>query len=163
MAEKYNAVLGSTLKDAQEWVFDNAEEGAECPCCTQLARLYKRPLNSTMARGLIWLVLAAGPSRAWVPMRKTGPKWLLAAGGEFAKLAHWGLIEEQPKDPKDTEKRTSGIWRPTEKGVSFAHARIRVPKRVHLYNNIQVGWDEKLVNIQQALGKKFNYAELMGR
>jgi hypothetical protein len=162
MPEKYNVVLGATLKEAQEWLFDNVEEGAECPCCVQLARLYKRSLNSPMARLLIWLVRQHHSDARWYTIHEFPLIQGRRGGGDFAKLTYWGLIEEQPKDPEDTEKRTSGIWRPTAKGVDFAHARIRVPKRVHLYNNTQVGWDEEQVSIRQALGKKFDYHELTG-
>lgn len=154
-------LIFNTLDEARDFVFAHWEDGAQCPCCDQQVKLYKRPLNSTMARGLIWLVQQAGTNRDWVEVSQDGPKWLVKAGGEFAKLYHWGLIEEMPKDPKDTSKRTSGIWRPTFKGVQFVMLRIKVPKRVFLYNNEVQGWDDEQVNIIDALGKKFDYQELM--
>lgn len=161
MTAKYPRVLGATLDDAEQWVEDNREDGAECPCCGQLAKVYKRPLNVTMARGLIWLVREAGPARGWVEVRKVGPTWLLAAGGEFAKLAHWELIEEMPHDTDDTSKRTSGIWRPTLDGVGFVHGRVKAARRVHLFNNEVLNYDSEYITIKQALGKKFDYDELM--
>ena len=78
------------------------------------------------------------------------------------KLYHWGLIEEMAKDPGDTTRRTSGLWRPTEKGVQFVQCLLQVPKRVYLYNNEILGWDDQTVTIRDALGTKFDYAELMG-
>ena len=42
-------------------LFDNRErwlEGMECPCCNQNVKLYKRKLNSNMARFLCSLVSA---------------------------------------------------------------------------------------------------------
>jgi hypothetical protein len=150
-----------TVAEARDFVFTHWKDGTRCPCCDQKVKLYKRPLNSTMARGLIWLVQAAGANLGWVEVPQQGPKWLVKAGGEFAKLYHWGLIVERPKDPKDTHKRTSGIWRPTDKGVQFVKLQIRVPKRVFLYDNEVQGWDVRDVNIIAALGTKFDYAELM--
>lgn len=154
-------LIFESLEDARDFVFQNLEEGVQCPCCDQQAKLYKRPLNSTMARGLIWLVGESGPNLDWVGVSQDGPKWLVKAGGEFAKLAHWGLIEEMPKDPLDTTKRTSGWWRPTFKGRQFAKNTIKVPKRVHLYNNEVQGWDDETISIVDALGTKFDYRDLI--
>ena len=50
----------------------------------------------------------------------------------------------------------------TDKGIQFAMNQIRVPKRVHLYNNEVIGWDEETTCIVEAMGKHFDYAELMG-
>jgi hypothetical protein len=162
MVVKSPSFSGATLDEAREWVSENLEDGAECPCCGQLAKLYKRKLNSSMARSLIWLVRHAGPvAREWVDVAQEAPKWLLKSR-ELPKLAHWGLIEEMPKDPDDTTRRTSGTWRPTEEGVDFVYVRIKATARVHLYNNTLEGFDEdEYITIKQALGKKFDYEELM--
>ena len=155
-------VIFHTLEEARVFVLRHLDGGVQCPCCDQQAKLYKRPLNSTMVRGILWLVGETGAYRDWVAVAKDGPKWLVKAGGEFAKLAHWGLIEEMPKDPLDTTKRTSGMWRPTPKGVQFAQNNLWVPKRVHLYNNEVQGWDTEMVNVIGALGIQFNYDDLIG-
>lgn len=164
---QYQEVLGATLTHARKWLFDTVEDGAKCPCCQQLAKLYKRNLNSGMARSLVWLVRQSNANKVnglspagWVYLGKEAPAWLLRTK-ELATTRHWGLVELKPRDPEDTARRTSGIWRPTEKGVDFVHCRLRVPKRVHLYDNIQCGWSEEHVSVVEALGTKFDYASLM--
>jgi|TARA_R110000823_G_scaffold265778_2_gene385649 hypothetical protein len=129
-----------------------------CPCCKQRCKIYKRKLNATMARGLLWLVRKSGDDRDWVNIQE-GPLWLLRTK-ELPTTGHWGLVEKRPN--KDTTKRTSGIWRPTPQGIAFARGEIEVISHVHLYNNVayDVGHTER-IGIIDALGDKFDYQELM--
>jgi hypothetical protein len=147
------------LSEAQEEVRDHLAKGNACPCCGQHAKMYKRLLSSTMARGLIWLVGEATPDRNWVNVSEDGPRWLVKVGGTLATLAHWGLIEDKPN--KDTTKRTSGIWRPTKEGVEFAFGHSEVPSHCVLYNNSPIDWVARRADIIKALGKKFDYQEMM--
>lgn len=158
-AQRTESELKSLVRDGL-----HSREGTECPVCGQTCRVYRRPLNSTMARGLLWLLTEVRseihPTRIWVDIRSSAPRWLVAAGGEFAKLRHWGLIEQMPYE--GTDKLASGTWRITEKGLRFALKHFKIPKRVYLFNNTIEGWSEDRVDIQEALGTKFNYAELLG-
>jgi hypothetical protein len=81
-------------------------------------------------------------------------------GGAFAKCKHWGLAVD--KTNTDTGKRTSGMWAITAKGRQFVEGKILVWESVLLYNKKKWGESEKYVDIKTTLGKKFNYAELMG-
>lgn len=133
--------------------------GAGCPCCGQFVRIYKRKLNSIMAAFLIWLVRrdrASGES--WQDI-KAAPDNIRSFGGDYAKLAHWGLVANKPNN--DPSRRSSGLWRPTPKGVDFALAHRPVPSHVHLYNNEVIGFSERQVSIVEALGARFDYQELM--
>jgi len=145
-----------TLDDAVAFVQAHLDDGVECPCCKQLVKLYKRPFNHNMAAFLCRLVVLSGPERNWVDIKE-----MPLRGGDYAKVRYWGFVELAPKDPNDTAKRTSGLWRPTYKGVKFAENKLRVPKRVHLYNKEVRGWDTQDISITEALGKKFDYTELM--
>lgn len=136
-------------------------EGCTCPVCGQYVKEYKRKLNSTMAAGLIWLT---GESRKngevdFVHIGKTAPRWLVKAGGTIQTLSHWDLIIQKPNF--DTKTRTSGLWMPTVKGLNFARGNITVPSHVYLYNNVVQGFSEEEITIQQALGEKFSYQQLM--
>lgn len=144
------------LREASQHVFDRLKEGVQCPCCDQFCKLYKRKLNSQMAMWLMWLVVEYENDVGWVDIRRSPVR-----GGDYAKLVHWGLIEQMPKPVGDTTRRTSGHWRPTAKGIAFVHLRVTVPEKVHLYANNVVGFSEKHCDIRDALGKKFNYYELM--
>lgn len=143
-----------TLDEAQDWLRSRLDEGAECPCCKQFAKVYKRPINSQMARWLIWLVLEYKHNQRWIDVKESALR-----GGDYGKLAHWGLIEqEQNTNPT---KRTSGLWRPTAKGTDFVFEAVRVEKKVHLYDGRVMGFSGGLVSIRNALGKQFDYEELM--
>jgi hypothetical protein len=151
------------LSSAQADVHAGRATGVVCACCAQFCKTYKRKLDSTMARALMWLVFQAdAEDRNWVNIQN-GPKWLLKTK-PLATTRHWGLIEPMPADMRDLVsdgKRSSGIWRPTELGVSFVFNRARVPSHVFIYNNQCVGAPATTTDIVDALGRGFNYQELM--
>lgn len=148
--------MAQTLAEAKQWLRDRVDDGAECPCCEQFAKVYKRKLNSTMARGLLWLYKQGD---GWVEANRTAPHWLVSKGGTFATLSHWGLIEEQPGT--GGAKRTSGVWRITPAGKVFASGAGMTPARVRLYAGRVLGFSSEQTTIREALGKRFNYDELM--
>ena len=150
-----------TLVDARAYVRANRGEGVECPCCDQYARVYERSLNYAMARFLIWLVKAYESCARWWSVNDGPLIQNRKGGGDFAKMEHWGLIISCPNE--DSTKRMSGFWRPTKRGIDFVYRRIQVPVRIHLYHNQVVGWSPEMTTVVEALGKKFDYAELMRR
>lgn len=149
-----------TILEGQNWLREQAaEKGAKCPCCRQYVKLYGRKLNTTMARGLLWLCQKSGPDGSWVDVPKFGPRWLVTKGGTLATLAHWDLIESQENE--DKKKRTSGLWRPTKEGWDFAHGKRVAPTHVFLYNNRPIAFSNTFMGIEGALGDGFDYEELM--
>jgi len=152
---------GATLLQAQRHVQEALKPGAgaiDCPCCKQRVQLYRRRLNSEMAR---WLILLSrvflSNGRRWVSVKDSPLKE--TRGGDYAKLQHWGLIEQRPNT--DEKKRTSGYWRPTTKGVNFAKNRTRVPSHIYIFNNTVYGQSEETVSIVDALGVKFDYRDVV--
>jgi hypothetical protein len=153
---------GTTLLEAQEWLRERVDHGAACPCCTQFAKVYRRKIHSTMARDLL------------ITYREAGQEWfhlpsLLASragvrpgqGGDFCKLAYWGLIEEDDAVRDDGSTR-SGWWRITDLGDQFVRNRLAVPKYARIYDGRCMGLvDESMATIRDALGSKFNYDDLM--
>lgn len=77
-------------------------------------------------------------------------------------LHQWGLIEEVPDDA-DPQKKKAGFYRVTERGVQFVRGEIRVNKFVYLYDNrlLNISGDTETVSMQEALGDRFDYQELM--
>ncbi len=148
-----------SLHEAQERLRKQIENGARCPCCRQYAKIYKRKLHSTMARGLMWLCSRSGDRRNWVNYAADGPRWLQSKGGTLATMEHWKLIEPLTND--DDAKRTSGIWRPTELGWKFAHGETTVPKYAYIYDNRALYFSTEYISVEDALGSKFDYKELM--
>lgn len=153
----------TTLAEAQEALKSHAADGAVCPCCRQLVKLYKREITSTMAYALILLHRHFEKSPGWLHV----PEYLTEMvklgstirGGDFAKLRYWGLLEEMPEKKDGTKK--AGYYRMPEKGHQFAKGEVKVPKVVFLYNDNFLGFGPGEVTIHECLGKEFNYEDLM--
>ena len=151
-----------TLQEAKEYLRENFTKGSNCPCCSQFVKLYKRKLASTPSRMLIKLnYLGDG----WHHVSKLVKGISLTGSNDFSKLAYWQLIEE--KQNTDEDKKTSGFWRITTKGVLFVENKIKIPSHVFIFNGKKMfsvgnrGFSDKTINIVDCLGKKFSYNELM--
>ncbi len=169
----------ASLEEAKVWLREQFEKkGARCPCCQQFVKLYKRRLNASMAYVLILLYrydqrhggARNGTQDPWVHV----PSYLVEASsanirraaairGDWAKLKYWGLIEELDTKREDGSKR-AGYYRITERGKGFVLGNFKVPPYIFLYNekvlDRPVAADE-WITIGEALGKKFDYTELM--
>lgn len=152
---------GTTVHEARVFCRTNMDDGCICPCCGQNVRMYNYKFHSSLAQCLLSLVKVFETSQNWVHVKDIPVKGGNAAsrGGHLAKAVHWGLIEAKPND--DTKKRTSGCWQPTQKGRDFAHGLIAIPKHAHLYNNSVHGFSLETTTIKEALGSRFDYAELL--
>lgn len=148
-----------TLATARAELHSKLNDGVRCPCCDQFAKRYKRKLSSSMAAGLIWIVGRHASVGDWIDVPATAPKWLVKTAGDFSKLAHWDFIRARPND--DTKKRCSGQWQPTIHGRDFAKGLVSAAKHIYIYNNEITGFSEERVTIREALGDRFDYAELM--
>lgn len=169
MRSKFWGTGASTLSEAQLWLLSAREEkeGAECPCCSQTAKVYSRSINGAMAHALLLIALGTrdGESDAdgWLHVptflsRKT--RAVTVRGGDFAKLRYWDLLEEQVGVREDGSSRV-GFWRVTEKGLLFVLSRIKLPKYALVYNNKLLGFDGPDVGIRACLGRKFDYDEIL--
>lgn len=141
-----------TIAAGKAWLLARLEKGAPCPLCAQHAKLYKRKINSGMARSLIHMYRSAGKS--WIHVRLIG-----ARSREEGKLAYWGLVEEQ--QGAGLHGGRAGYWRVTDKGEAFIQGQLKVPLYAKVYNGQVRGFDGSSVSIKDALGTKFNYEELM--
>ncbi len=145
---------------------EHLKKGTSCRVCNQHVQMYRYKINGKAAKCLIslfWLDVQS-PSKIWFHVESD--IGVAGTSGHWAKLRHWELIEEMPKDQNDKEKKTSGYWKITPKGRDFVRGTIKLPIYVKLYNHSSYGYDTaggKLSSIQEALGNKFNYHELMNR
>lgn len=154
-----------TLSKAKRQVEHLLDHGSHCPCCGQYCKVYRRKFTWEMAAWLIWVYqeyCAAKKFRAGFIALVDVRQYSLR-GGDYAKTAYWGLAERKPKDPEDKARRTSGLWKPTEKGEDFVQQRISIPSHAYVYNNEVKWFSDSKVDIIQALGNKFDYEELMSR
>ena len=146
------------VSNAREQVYAGLDEGVDCPTCDQFSKRYKRKLSSGMARSLIVLYTLAGRgSSKWVRISEVLK--VMEVSPEMSKVSLWGLCEASQNE--DESKRTSGLWRVTDKGIDFVLGKSSLPARVVIYNNTCEGFEGNQVTIHQALGSKFNYDELM--
>ena len=146
-----------TIKEAKQHLRANFKhKGTNCPCCGQFVKLYKRKLGSVMARTLIQLYKM---DKEFNHVREIVKGISETGTNDFSKLAYWGLIDEMSND--SLAKRTSGFWRITPKGRQFVERKITVNQYALIYNRLCEGFSVETINISEALGKKFNYNELM--
>lgn len=132
-------------------------DGGHCPCCDRWGKIYRRPLNSSMARALMWLINQKGREDGWVHVPSIAPAWLLRSH-QLPTLHLWGLVMSFGAD---TKLASSGLWQATPAGVAFAREQQRVPKYVYVYNNTALEFDGEQISIRDALGNKYNYDEIM--
>jgi len=151
----------TTLENAIDtWVDTIHGDGGVCPCCGRFGKVYGRTINENMARGLIWLVDEwESNGKTWVDVPKRSPRWLVRSN-QLPTLRWWGCIERS--GTTDPDQKHSGLWRPTDKGVSFVNDDLKLPKQVFTYANVVIGFsDDDLVTIDECFGKKFSYQEVM--
>jgi hypothetical protein len=152
-------LIFATLDDAVEFVQAHLDDGVECPCCKGFVRRYKRKFNATMSRSLIWLVRAWETNgNNWVDVPKTAPRWLVRSN-QLPTVRWWGMVERPPSG--DSAQKHSGLWRPTQKGVDFAHGLIKVPERAVTFHGVVEDLVGQDVSVKETLGTKFDYGELM--
>jgi hypothetical protein len=142
-----------------EITIDELKQGISCPYCGQQARLYKRTINESMARFLIWLVAEYTIRRDWIHISEAPEIQARRGGGDYSKLAYWNLIELKSND--DKKKKTSGYWRPTDTGINFAFCRVSVPRAVLVFDGQVYGFSEDRVKIRYCFGRRFDYREIM--
>jgi hypothetical protein len=153
----------SPLGQAREWLIEQVDEHdkATCPLCDKLANLYHRMLYGDPLAGLI---------KAHKKYEQDWFHWARvvgAQGGDGAKLEHWGLMQRASRE-RDPKEPGVGYWRLTDRGDAFVRNTITVPRcaRIVGIRNRFVRWcDDKHpgeTNIRSALGKNFDYDELMG-
>lgn len=144
-----------TLSEAKKRYFDNLNEGSVCPCCERFGKKYERALYSTIVYQLLKVFRTYGTE--WVHVNQLPRN----GQGDFAKLRFWGFVEEQPK-AEDKDAKNSGVWRVTRRGIDFLKGRLQVKSHYVVYNRECLELKGNLIGVQDALGKKFSYRELMG-
>lgn len=160
--ERFN---GDNLEEARLWVQTNLRSGVTCPCCGQFCKVYRRKLNSTMARALILIYhwFQAHPQEKWLHV----PDFLVkvkadstVAGGDVSKLRFWDLLEAQKGQRADGSGRV-GFYRITDLGRKFIEGKAAVPRYAFTYNQLLLRMSDEMTTIEQALGDRFDYGVLM--
>lgn len=153
-----NVTVNDTIAAGKKWLQARLAKGEKCPLCNQNAKLYKRKINSGMAKALISMHLHTGAfgKSGWVYLPGISHLW---QGRDEAGLRYWGLIEESTEPREDGGR--AGWWRVTERGRLFVLDGTTVPTYALIYDGKVMGYEGDPVGIRDALGSKFSYAELM--
>ena len=156
---------GTTILEAKEFLRQHWKTGVTCVCCGQFVKLYKRKINSGMAKALIDIYHEtarckddrATETLLWIHVKEYLRVNKLHNGHDWTLLQHWGLLEERKTD---SGLPNSGRWRITENGEKFVRLQLKVPKQLNFYNSKVYGRSDEMIDIKQALGNKFDYQEL---
>ncbi len=135
------------------WLHKARDTGARCPACDQIAKVYRRRLNAGMAASLIAMYQAGGTDFVHIPTA------VGSRSREEGKLRYWRLVEEQLTVRPDGGR--AGYWRVTRLGKLFVLGRVSVPEYALVYDSKCLGLEGRQVRIQDCLGNRFDYRELM--
>lgn len=142
------------IKAMRKALVGRVDNGATCPCCGTWIYQYRRGLNSGMARSLIEMYQVGGTNFIQVTDSIGNNR------REEAKLRFWGLVENSGDRRSDGAPK-AGYWRVTATGEAFVLGKIAIPKYAIVVGNVLQALEGPDITIKDALGKKFNYDELM--
>lgn len=151
--------MTATLREGREWLrLYMPNGGAHCPCCGQRAQIYRRRINAGIARVLICMYRYEGI--VGDEDRFIHTPSLPVTSHESAQAQWWRLIEE--KDAERDDGGRAGWWRLTESGRLYVQGKKLIPKYARVFDGRLLGFDvDEMVDIQDALGKKFDLQELL--
>lgn len=134
--------------------------GYTCPHCNQFVKRYKRSFNANMAMALIALHKYSNGEFVHLfdfCIKHCGGK----INGDAPKLQVYGFIEKMAGNREDGSTR-NGMYRITEWGRLFVMGGVTAYSHFFIFNNNFEGFTGDRITIVDALGKRFNYQELMG-
>lgn len=135
------------------------KKGYKCSCCGQFVKVYHRKLNSSMA--CVLLLIYRSGKRNFFHVEN----WLKEVGrselrADFHKLRFWKFLEPKHEEREDGSNR-NGQYKITGLGIMFCEDKITAKERAVIYNNKLEYLEGAEITITTALGRKFNYKELM--
>lgn len=139
---------------------DRIKHPVDCPICEKNIEIHGESLNKQKVELLIKACrIVINGQKYFHAGNDLGVTY--AIGGGWAKLKHWGLIEQQP-NPDDPEKFIKGMWTATEKAMLFIGRQLTLPSKVYLYNSRLISEHRKEIDVVEAIGDLDTYNELMG-
>jgi hypothetical protein len=129
----------------------------DCPTCGRHAQLYRRKFHSSIARQLIKLYRLGGTAH-YIHASKLILDGVTGAG-DFTKAKYWGLIHSRINTDADT--KSNGQWMLSAAGLAFVQGKLRIPAEVMVFDDEVTDESAETISINDALGDRFNYHELM--
>lgn len=132
-------------------------EHLDCPTCGRHAQIYKRTLHHSVAMQLIQLHKLGGD---WQYVHASALILKNQAGsGDLGKAKYWGLIEQMHHESDKT--KSSGYWKLTQQGVAFVKGVLTIRKYARVFDDELIDLTGDHVTIEQCLGERYSYEELM--
>lgn len=139
-----------------------AGAGMYCRGCNKWGKVNSVSLTGPLVATLAFLYRRTVPRGEFVHVPSSGRRVELNKNN-VGKLALWSFAETARNG--DETKKSSGMWRITERGVQFFRGGLRVYWKAWTYNDAVVAFDaSKLVDVVDASvrgQKKFDYAAAM--
>ncbi len=155
-------LFGPSLTEAKGKLMEDAQVGTHCPCCGKFVKVYHRKFNARMALTLIYILpFFRRLPRSWLDIGNYVVETKAMIPGDHGKLVWWGMLEKNDEALPINGAKTNGLYRMTETGRAFAEGRLRVTSHVNEYLSSVQSFDGDQIDIRQALGRKFDYRELM--
>lgn len=158
---------GKTLREARNEMQQKLREGTICPCCDRYIKIYKRRIHKNIAVGLIEFCKYQTLNKStWVRLRTladSSPTFYRYCGDgkmDITTGRYWGLLEESGEEP-NADTKSAGMYRLTEKGISFVRNEIKISKYAFILRDTVMDMSEEMVSIVDCLEEKFSYSELM--
>lgn len=143
------------------------EDKQECACCHQDVNAHKHKVTWAQAVALTVLVDMCEQEPGYHHVDDIKDQTLARLHETHIVLSHWSvmakwsLIEDEP-NLTDPEKRTSGMWRPTVRGIDFVYDRYLISKYLWTFNNTILHESEENISIQGATGEQYSWPEMQG-
>ena len=138
--------------------FPDPDKGYHCSSCGQYVKRYFRKFNSNMALALI--ILYRNKEKGFIHLENTMKDLGYKRCGDASYLRHYRLIEKKEGNRDDGSPR-NGMYKITGIGIMFVEGKSKVQSTFIISNNKHEGYEGDDITIQDALGKKFDYTELM--
>lgn len=138
--------------------FDSRKKGYVCPCCNQYVKLYRRHFNSNMAVALLFLY--RNRHRSFIHLENEMKACGYKRCGDASYLRHYKFIEVKKEKREDGSNR-NGMYKISGLGILFCEMKSKAREYFLTFNNSCEGFDGEEIDILKALGRKFNYSELI--
>lgn len=138
--------------------FPDKDKGYFCGCCGLFVKRYKRHINCNMALALI--ILYREGIRDFVHLENLMISKGYKRCGDASYLIHWKFLERL-KEKRDDGSARNGQYKITSLGLLFVEGKVTGKEYALIFNNNVEEFGGKEITIQEALGKKFNYENLM--
>lgn len=144
---------------AQPDLFMDYDNGFYCKCCGSYNKRYRRKFNSNMAVALIALYKNIGGVYVHLESFLAGKG--LKRCGDASYLRFYRFLDKKAEKREDGSNR-NGFYKITGLGCLFVEGKVTATETFLILHNRLEGFEGKEITIQDALGNKFNYNELMG-